>query len=103
MLRFPLSLLTIGALAQAIVSALMQRYEFESDWIAMAGKRNEKVMERTKEGWMKRAQEEAEGVFLDIQEAVRISDVRSFSSCGKVGADSVVQARLQDCLDWILV
>ncbi|KAF9456914.1 hypothetical protein BDZ94DRAFT_1326634 [Collybia nuda] len=93
-LRFPVSLLTIGTLAGAIVESLMLKYEYDAGWRA-------EVIRRRKPGYVsayatksalqlrrkreKRATYEAEGVIQDIQAVLGITS-----------------SRLEDCRKWLL-
>ena len=84
-MRFPISLLTSTALADAIVTCLEKKYEYEATWDSsvarhrFAGRSHRDDLEseqqtRTRK-WTKRARREAGGVIQDIQALVGITDV----------------------------
>lgn len=85
-MRFPISLLTSTALADAIVTCLEKKYEYEATWDSsvarhrFAGRRPhrdglESEQETRTRKWTKRARREADGVIQDIQALVGITDV----------------------------
>ncbi|KAJ7253327.1 hypothetical protein B0H12DRAFT_594314 [Mycena haematopus] len=78
-LRFPISLLTVAALAEALVTSLVSKYEYDatvnSQYIR---RRSDKKRPNSKSDRQKleiRAETEAEGVLQDIQAIIGISDV----------------------------
>ena len=83
MLRFPLWLLTGAVLAESIVATLVCKYEHEAPWYEQCNARRKRgrrsrcvaqthVKERTE-----KAEVEAEGVLLDLIEALTVKEVRS--------------------------
>jgi len=79
-LRFPVSLVTAAALADAITAALALKYEYEAEWDG-----RERCMRRSGYGgergsgmWggrVRRAERAAEGVVEDIRGVLGISEV----------------------------
>jgi len=82
-LLFPISLLTVAALADAIQASLVHKYEYDARWMARRRQlRNGSALKHIVEGQSKlrakrerRAEREAEGVVQDVQAALTISDV----------------------------
>jgi len=69
-------LLTAAALLQGIRATLISKYEFEEPWnTSVLRQRGDEIDEILEEERRQRADLEAEGVFLDLQEALHISDV----------------------------
>lgn len=77
---FPISVLTASALIHAIISALTIKYEFEVKWYDGAKDRRRKEPARSQyyRNRVARAERQAEGVILDIQDALGIPDVSPF-------------------------
>lgn len=83
-LRFPVSLLTAGALVGAILESLMLKYEYEAGWRGEVARRRRpgrvskyaatSVLQLRQKREM-RAEREAEGVIQDIQAVLGITDV----------------------------
>lgn len=83
-LRFPVSLLTAGALVGAILESLMLKYEYEADWRGEVARRRRpgrvskyaamSVLQLRQKREI-RADREAEGVIQDIQAVLGITDV----------------------------
>jgi hypothetical protein len=69
-LRFPMHVLTAAALSQAIFNTSLHRYELEEEWWRTAHVRRD----RSKE-WNTKAKEEAEGVILDLENVLGITNV----------------------------
>jgi hypothetical protein len=78
-LKFPISLLTVAALAEALVAALVSKYEYDATVSSQVTRRrpnkyhsdSNKLCERLEI----KAEKEMEGVVQDIQAIVGISDV----------------------------
>lgn len=92
-LQFPISLLTVAALTDSIQASLIRKYEHEAKWNAEMSRRRRsrsglnfgmeaESQVRAKRG--RRAEREAEGVVLDVQAVLMISDV-SYTSSDQLG------------------
>lgn len=82
-LRFPLTVFTASALCEALIITFKNKYQFEGlhpeEWRRDAT-RGKKDYERLSSGIrLKRAREEAEGVVMDVQEALGVSDGELFA------------------------
>lgn len=83
-MRFPISLLTSTALADAIVTCLEKKYEYEAAWDSSVARHRfagrpyrddlESEQQTRTRKWTKRARREADGVIQDIQASVGITD-----------------------------
>ncbi|KAJ7684424.1 hypothetical protein DFH06DRAFT_1073089 [Mycena polygramma] len=72
-LKFPISLLTVAALAEALVAALVSKYDYDATVDSQVTRRRPsklKVLERLQS----KAEKEMEGVIQDIQAVIGISD-----------------------------
>ncbi|KAF7353812.1 hypothetical protein MVEN_01066700 [Mycena venus] len=85
-LKFPISLLTVAALAEALIAALVSKYEFDASVNSQVIRRrnnNKNHATESKKHRQKletRAKKEMEGVVQDIQAIIGISDVFFFIS-----------------------
>lgn len=77
-LRFPQSHLVAIGLVDSLIPCLATRYEYQAAWHAKTVRRIARTRNYfldNKERFTKRATEDAEGIILDVQAAVGISDV----------------------------
>jgi len=81
-MRFPVSVLTTAAVSRSLVLVLTERYYYESDWNSFSnythligqGRDGFEVARRFRDA----AVEDTEGVILDIQAVVGVSQVSFF-------------------------
>jgi len=81
-MRFPVSVLTTAAVSRSLVLVLTERYYYESDWNSFSnythligqGRDGFEMARRFRDA----AVEDAEGVILDIQAVVGVSQVSFF-------------------------
>jgi hypothetical protein len=82
-LKLPISLLTVAALAEALVTALVSKYEYDatvnSQVIRRRPNKDHPESKKHLKKLQTRAEKEMEGVIQDIQAVIGISDV--FLSC----------------------
>lgn len=79
-MRFPVSVLTAAAVSRSLVLVLTERYYYESDWNSFSnyahligqGRDGFEIARRFRDA----AVEDTEGVILDIQAVVGVSQVR---------------------------
>ncbi|KAJ7491061.1 hypothetical protein FB451DRAFT_1124688 [Mycena latifolia] len=81
-LKFPISLLTVAALVEALVATLVSRYEYDaslgSHVVRRRSKKTHASSAKLKQKLVAQAEGEIEGVVQDIQALVGISDVILF-------------------------
>ncbi|KAJ7765786.1 hypothetical protein B0H16DRAFT_1524400 [Mycena metata] len=77
-LQFPVSLLTVAALTEALVSALVSKYEYDASHTQVVRRRRNRYSmdSKKREKYAIEAEEEMEGVVQDIQAVIGISDER---------------------------
>lgn len=79
-LKFSVSILTATALSRAVVSVLAQRYHYQSDWnltCNFARAMESRIWEfKVVQQFRLQAGDDAEGVIMDIQVVLGVSDVR---------------------------
>ncbi|KAJ7700823.1 hypothetical protein B0H17DRAFT_1195669 [Mycena rosella] len=77
-LKFPISLLTVGALVEALLAVLISRYEYDESLSAHAARRRSTKKradsKKLQQKLMTKAEREIEGVVQDIQAVVGVSD-----------------------------
>jgi hypothetical protein len=78
-MRFSVSVLTTTALCKALVSVLAQRYHYESEWNGFFNYARSTDGDRRRIKIAKRfeiaASEDADGVILDIESVIGVSEV----------------------------
>jgi len=108
-MRFPVSVLTTAAVSRSLVLVLTERYYYESDWNSFSnythligqGRDGFEVARRFRDA----AVEDTEGVILDIQAVVGVSQVSFFfgrSRCVSLCESShhFFQMEADECLRW---
>jgi len=108
-MRFPVSVLTTAAVSRSLVLVLTERYYYESDWNSFSnythligqGRDGFEVARRFRDA----AVEDTEGVILDIQAVVGVSQVSFFLGeadvCFFVRAHIIFfQMEADECLRW---
>ena len=89
-LRFPQSHLVAISLVDSLIPCLATRYEYQATWHAKTARRIARTRNflDNKERFTKRATDDAEGIILDVQAVVGISDVRFMSLDSEEGPTS---------------